>query len=182
MSAPLTLTTKGTKQLRTLLKHPAINVRAFLLSGLLLSTLTSYPQRAAIAAETVVIAPIPYGFPGGGGGEIPGRSYQVYTAPEIDTMISGIRTETIETAKGLRNDSDALKNSVKEQVLQTLNGISTKLLSDDLKNKLSQDISDSIAQRIDGELQKFKADFTKEILATVDERIKKATELESGQQ
>ncbi|MBY3483412.1 hypothetical protein [Rhizobium laguerreae] len=138
-------------------------------------------HETADATETVLVPATSWQL-GATGGGTPEHRYEVYTVPEINAMMSGLRNETAETAKGLRNDSEAFTNSVKEQVLQTLNGISTKLLSDDLKNKLSQDISDSIAQSVDSELQKFKADFTKEILATVDERIKKATELESGQQ
>lgn len=158
-----------------------INIRALLLSAALLSTFAAYQQRAAVAAETVVIPAVSFPYPAQGGG-IPERKYQVYTVPEIDAMISGIRNETAETAKGLRNESESLKSSIKEQVLQTLNGISAKLLNDDLKNKLSSDIADSIAEKVSGELEKFKVDLTKEILATVDDRIQKAKELQSGQQ
>jgi hypothetical protein len=110
------------------------------------------------------------------------RQYQVYTVQEIDAMVSGVRKETTDTATAVRTESEALKTSIKEQVLKTLDGISEKLLSDDLKNKLSSDISDSIAQKVNVELEQFKVDLTKEILATVDNRIQKANELQRGQQ
>lgn len=140
-------------------------------------------QHTTIAAETVVVPAVLGGSLGKNFGLVsPQRKYQVYTVPEIDSLVSSLRNETAETAKGLRNESDAFKNLIKEQVLQTLNGISATLLSDDLKNKLSSDISDSIAEKVNGELQKFKVDLTKEILATVDDRIQKAKELQTGQQ
>jgi hypothetical protein len=167
-----------------LFKRHSINMRPLLLSGLLISSLAPYPQRAAIAAERIAVPQVRGPASGKGPGSIvsPAREYQVYTVPEVDAMISILRSETAENAKGLRTESEALKNSIKEQVLQTLNGVSEKLLSDDLKNKLSADISDSIAQKVNLELEQFKVDLTKEILATVDARINKVKELQGGQQ
>jgi hypothetical protein len=105
------------------------------------------------------------------GKKLPPKPPRTYTADQVDAFLKA-KSEDLEKAKADLNSTIAAdRDAVRKQISDGLSALEQNLITDEVKQKLTDDVAALVQQRVNAQLDQMKAEMKAELLTALIDKM-----------